>query len=807
MKKESSYHFIGIGGIGMSALAQILLEKQIEVSGSDLSSNANTQSLQAQGARIHKGHETEQVLPGQTVVYSSSIKEDHCERRQADTLSCPLLHRSELLAELMGGKTSFVVTGTHGKTTTTALLTHILVTAGKSPSFAIGGKIEGRNGKWDRGEYFVVEGDESDGSHARYFPDGAIVTNVEAEHLDFHKSEEALIASFSQFVDQVQDPALLFFCGDDPILSALCQGRGVSYGFDSSCHLKITSFMQKGWELAFSCTFEGKTYSNIALKAIGRHNVLNGVAVFGFCLRLGISEEIIREGMRTFPGTFRRCQNKGEIGGVLFLDDYAHHPTEILTTLKGIREAIGERRLVAIFQPHKYSRLHDHFSEFSHAFSEVDQLIVTDVYAAGENPTPDFSYQTLLEAIERDSFVKTSYTSLTSLPEVLSSLLRPHDVCVTLSAGDLSTRFYPFLATFSPKKWRVGLLFGGKSCEHEISLRSARSVAASLDPAFYEIEYFGIDRFGKWTFGEEARETLAHKTAVDPSTTRPLLDPSVTQEIEKCELFAPIFHGPYGEDGTIQGLFEMLEKPYIGPDFRACANSMDKVVAKKLVEHAGIKTPPFTHFGIEEWRKSRDELLAQSSCLTFPLYVKPVHLGSSIGITKVEDRESLEKAIESAFRWDTKVMIEEGKEKCRELEFAVIGNPGGIEVASPGEKLAHGAFVDYEKKYSKGLLEMTEEPDLADSLCEEGKKWARLAYEAVGCTGMARVDFLLDQEGNYWFFELNPIPGLTPLSLFPKIWARAGLPFPRLLDRLAILALHRTRQDAKHKQQDAFGHL
>lgn len=245
----------------------------------------------------------------------------------------------------------------------------------------------------------------------------------------------------------------------------------------------------------------------------------------------------------------------------------------------------------------------------------------------------------------------------------------------------------------------------------------------------------------------------------------------------------------------------MLGKPYTGPDYRTCAICMDKIFTKRLVEKAGVKTPKDLTFGFQEWLEKREKWIKQiRDKLLFPLYVKPVHLGSSVGITPVFTPEKLEEAIDLAFRYDTQVMIEEGKIGCREMEFAVLGNTHGfpIVVPGPGEKLAEGEFVDYEKKYGQNYVKTTSTPELSPALLEKGKELALKAYRAVGSTGMTRVDFLLDTEEEFWLFEMNSIPGLTQLSLFPKIWEREGVPADQLLNRLIILSLERERKQKRH---------
>lgn len=796
-KHFEKYHFIGIGGIGMSALARILLDKKIPVSGSDLAPNEITSMLAQKGATVCHGHSARHITSEDIVVYSSGVEANNPEFQAAKTLKCRMMHRSELLAHLMKDHQTLAVTGTHGKTTTSSLLTTVLTLCGCDPTFAVGGMVEGLNGKWGKGTFFVAEADESDGSFLNYHPDAAIITNIGSDHLDHYKTLDSLVKAFQTFISQTKR---LFYCGDDPFLKQLAQGKGLSYGFQKGCDLQINHFRQKGWQIEFDLTFEGKTYSAISVPLIGEHNALNAAAVFGMALTLGLEEDKIRKALAVFPGVGRRCQKRAEIKEILLIDDYAHHPTEIEKTLKAIKMAVEERRLVVLFQPHRYSRVEALLNHFGTAFEWADAVYVTDIYSAGEKALEGVSAHSIIEEIKKVSSVPCDYLDPISRVERIKESLQPHDVFVTIGAGDIFRVHDELIHDFSPKKITLGLVFGGASCEHEISLRSSRFVAESLDRNLYNIIYFGIDKEGRWIAGQEAEAILLNQTIVSSPNVLHFLDPHITKELLRCDLFLPILHGTNGEDGTIQGFFEMLGKPYIGPDCRASAIAMDKIFTKRLVSAAGVPTPKDLYFGALEWAEKKEELLEKIESLSFPLYVKPIHLGSSVGVSKVDRKEQVSEAIDKVFRYDIQVMIEEGKVDCKELEFAVIGNTNGFEVVAPapGEKLAGGAFVDYEKKYGTQTVQTTLYPDVDPKLLQKGQELAIRAYKATGASGMSRVDFLLDPEGNYWFFEMNSIPGMQKMSLFPKIWQREGVEATKLFNRLIILALQRRRQQDRH---------
>lgn len=801
---EKEYHFIGIGGIGMSALANILLERNIKVSGSDISDNTMVKKLMKRGASVFLGQSGKNITSQKKVVYSTDIKEENPEMQAAKDLNCPILHRSELLNELMQGYTTLGVTGTHGKTTVTSLLISILNQEKLDPSYAIGGLFEGENGHHGKGKYFVAEADESDGTFLKYHPFGAIVTNVEPEHMNYYKTEESLYSAFETFFSSVKSAKNLFYWGDDPYLSKLAKGKGFSYGFGKDCDLRLSNYRQKGWKIFFDIEFQGRKYGDIEAALIGKMHALNASAAFGLCLSLGISEEAIRSALRSFGGVKRRLEKKGEISKVLFLDDYAHHPTEVKKTLMALKEAVPERRLIVLFQPHRYSRLKDLMDDFATSFESADKVFVTETYAASEKAMPGVTSEKLVERIQKKGTVPVEFLSRDKYVEHLKTFLRPHDVVITMGAGDITNFSAPVLEILEktpPKKYVLGLIFGGRSAEHEISLRSTRFVYESLNKDIYDVKLFGIDKKGYWVKDEEALFCLKEKTVVESEKALPLLSQDIVEALSGCEIFFPVLHGPNGEDGTIQGFFEMMAKPYAGPDFRSCAITMDKVLTKKVLLSSGVPTSKFLNFSYVEWLRDKEKILEEiESHLHFPLFIKPSRLGSSVGINRVDDKEALEEAILYAFRFDELILVEEGVLEARELEFAVMGNyKGYIDVPHPGEKLADGNVVDYEMKYGQNPVKADLNPSLEEKDLNKGKELAEKAYLAVGITGMSRVDCLLDKKGNFFFFEINAIPGLQKLSLFPKIWARDGVPGPELVDRMILLGLLRRRNQERHE--------
>jgi UDP-N-acetylmuramate--alanine ligase len=442
--KRKHYFFIGIGGIGMSALAKIALEKGDKVSGSDISHCSIIEDLKALGAVIYERHDPSHITQEMSVVYSSGIREDNVELKQAKALHVPLYHRSDCLEEIRDHQKPLLIAGCHGKTSTTALLATCLIEGGLDPSVVVGGisKYLGTNGRLGKGDYFVAEADESDGSFLKTHGWGGIVTNTEEDHLSYWKSKANLLKAYEQFIHQVKHPELLFLCAEDPFLMSL-NLQAHYYGFSEKASLRITERKQEGFFTYFSLSFEGKEYKQFKMNLQGDHQVLNATAVIGMALKLGVSEESLRKTLSTYQGVKRRLEFLGEEKEVKVFDDYAHHPTEVIATLAALKQALPQKRLIVIFQPHRYSRLKMCLSEFSTAFSLADVCLVTDVYSAGEVPLEGVHAEALVSQMKHDRVKKVAYGDLTS---VLLPLLQPQDVVITLGAGDI-TRYGSVLLT------------------------------------------------------------------------------------------------------------------------------------------------------------------------------------------------------------------------------------------------------------------------------------------------------------------------------------------------------------------------
>jgi len=793
--KRENFHFIGLGGIGMSALARILVQRGHSVRGSDLSHSPLLEQLEKEGVEVRIGHAAEAVQENVTVVYSTGVKEENIEIAQAKSLNLNILHRSDLLHQLMEGKRALVVTGAHGKTTTTGLLASTLLEARWDPSFVVGGILRalGTNARAGSGDYFIAEGDESDGSFLKTAPYGAIVTNFDKEHLNYWKNEETLREGFRAFFKKALVHEHLFWCADDSHL-ALLSPPGYSYGFSPTAALRISAFRQTEKGISFDLHFRGTIYSHVDLSLFGRHNALNGAAVFGLCLTLGVPEEAIRKAFMQFAGTKRRLELKGEVHQVFLYDDYGHHPTEIRATLAALRDHVHEKRLVAVFQPHRYTRTRDCFDEWADACSEADVVILTDIYSAGEDPTPGCTSTALYMRMREKLGAKLHYFPRQRLEEGVANLLQMFDVVLTLGAGDITCTGEPILRLFAERapKLTVAVLCGGTSAEHAVSLMSARNIAKAFDPTLFSMKIFAITRQGEWLAGKDAMDQVGQRIA----SSKEKLSSDVLRELSSCDVAVPVFHGPEGEDGMMQGLLDALHIPYVGCDYRASAVCMHKGWTKQVALLNNIATAPYLEIDAATYKKNPAAFLALiQERLTYPVWVKAVHLGSSIGVQRAALPDDVPAAIANAFSVDDTLIVEQ-EVVGRQIEFAVLGNEH-VRIAECCEILSHGAFYDYEKKYGPQAIGVEIPAQITDLQKHIGRELAERTYRAVGCKGLSRIDFFLDRQGHFWLNEINPFPGFTASSGYPKMWEASGLTQQKLMNELVLLALHRSRHLAK----------
>jgi len=436
-------HFIGVGGIGMSGLAEILRTLEFDVSGSDLRAGENTKNLERLGVRIDVGHHAENVHGADVVVYSSAIDYENPEVREARLRGIPVIPRAEMLAELMRVKYGIAIAGSHGKTTTTSLVATVLRAAGFDPTVVVGGRMAalGSNARLGEGNMLVAEADESDGSFLRLTPTIAVVTNIDPEHLDFYKTHDILKDAFVQFIEKVPFYGLAVLCLDHPHVQDLLpriQRRHVTYGLSPQATYHARGLNYRGLSTNFVAFNRDKSLGEFTVRMPGQHNVLNTLAAIAVADELEVPLDVVKDALSTFHGVARRFTVVDEVDGVALVDDYGHHPAEVEATLNAARRAYEGRILVA-FQPHRYSRTENLFDEFTRAFNNADQLFLTDIYAAGEKPIPGITSQHLADAIAQHGHHNVKYApDRAAMSAELARSAKPGDVVIALGAGDIN---------------------------------------------------------------------------------------------------------------------------------------------------------------------------------------------------------------------------------------------------------------------------------------------------------------------------------------------------------------------------------
>jgi UDP-N-acetylmuramate--alanine ligase len=441
--RPAKIHFVGVGGIGMSGIAEVLLNLGYQVSGSDLKESDTTRRLASLGGRMCKGHAREHVEDVDVVVVSSAVRKENPEIVEARARKIPVIRRAEMLAELMRLKHGVAIAGSHGKTTTTSIAAHLLAHAGMDPTAVVGGKVNafGSNAKLGKGDYMVVEADESDGSFLHIPPTIAVVTNIDPEHLDHWKTPEALRQGFLDFVNRVPFYGLAILCIDHPGVQSLLpdvEKRFVTYGEAPQADYRAARIEVSGHQVAFDAFRRDEPLGRFEVSMVGRHNALNALSVVALGDEMGIPTDVTRAALASFAGVQRRFTVRGEAAGVTVVDDYGHHPAEVKATLRGAREAFG-RRVVCVFQPHRYSRTRDLLPEFATAFNDADVLVLSEIYAAGEEPIPGVSGDALAEQIRAHGHREVVFVpDRPGLAAATRERVRRGDLVLTLGAGDVT---------------------------------------------------------------------------------------------------------------------------------------------------------------------------------------------------------------------------------------------------------------------------------------------------------------------------------------------------------------------------------
>lgn len=441
-------HMMGIGGIGMSAVAQLLLARGDRVSGCDARLNSLTEKLQGMGAVIHGGHSPAHVDESiDIVVHSSAVKEDHPELLNAKMV----LRRSQMLADVIKDKRVIAVTGTHGKTTTSFMITHILDHAGLQPGFAIGGEVErlGGNARWSNARYFVVEADESDGTQVYLSPNIAVITNIDRDHMEYYSDVSHISKVMQEFIDKVPEDGLVIGYGDDPEVTRC--GPDLTYGWDFKNDIYVTDLELEAWSSRFNVWYKGTRFGPINLSIPGRHNVLNAMAGMGVCVEIGIPFSEISAALNTYPGVKRRLDVVFKDDEITIMDDYAHHPNEIRAVIDTVR-GVTRGRIIGVFQPHRFTRTKALANDFGSCFSGLDRLILTDIYSANESPIPGVTGRLIYDEVLKSGRPDTVY--IESRDDILGYLLsqiKKGDTIVFMGAGDITDVAH----SFCPKELAV----------------------------------------------------------------------------------------------------------------------------------------------------------------------------------------------------------------------------------------------------------------------------------------------------------------------------------------------------------------
>jgi len=440
--KTEHIHFVGIGGIGMSGLAIVMKNLKLKVTGSDIQRSDITRRLQKMGIKVFYKHREKNIVGADVVVFSTAVKQNNPELIEARRLNIPVIHRGELLAELTRMKIAVCISGTHGKTTTTSIISEILQEGGLSPTTVVGGIIRGQSqARIGKSNYMVCEADESDKSFLRLYPSYAVITNIEAEHLDHYSNLDELKEHFSYFANHVPFWGCTFLGVDSTGAAEIkdkIHRRIITYGLNERAELRAEKIQKKGLGSSFDVIYLNKRVGTFITNLLGTHNISNTLAAIGIGLELGIPISRIKRALKRFKGVQRRNEYIGEVRGIKIFHDYGHHPTEIAVTLQTIREYFSNRRIISVFQPHRYTRTYYLFNDFAFSFFFADIVIVSEIYAAHEIPIPGVTGASLVKRIRKEQEDVYFIPEFKGIIKFLKKIVRPGDVIVIQGAGDIN---------------------------------------------------------------------------------------------------------------------------------------------------------------------------------------------------------------------------------------------------------------------------------------------------------------------------------------------------------------------------------
>lgn len=760
------YHFIGIGGMGMGNLALLMLAKGFQVSGSDQKESELTRQLREKGAVIFIGHDIRNVEGADCVVYSSAIKADNPEMFQAFSLHLPVLRRAELLAELLNKEVGITVAGAHGKTTTSSMASYLLIKAGLKPTTAVGGIVNqgDYNASLGIGRHMVAEVDESDGSFLYFAPHFSIITNIDFEHVDFYQTFENVQEAYVKFVERTVPDGIVITCGDDRVLSGIVAKSGrrfTTYGFGPDNDWIGKNIQLDSFGSSYDCYHHGEFVGHFSLTVPGKHNVQNSLAIVALGHELKIELGVIQEALKTFYGVKRRFERKGEAGGVLVVDDYGHHPTEIAATLQTAK-TLDRKRLVVVFQPHRYSRTQALMNEFSGCFNLVDHLILMDIYPASEKPIEGVTTEVLARKIAEKREQETLHLKKDQIADHLMGVLKPGDLVLTLGAGDVTrvsdelARRLSQRAMLGQGRGVIGVIMGGCASEREVSLKSGTAILQALTGAGCAVKALDLRSEDHGTVKEWLKEA-------------------------KIDMAFIALHGRFGEDGGIQTILEELNIPYNGCGPSASAAAFNKGISQRLFEAGKVQTPATV---IVSGLDGFDAQQAVARLGGFPLVVKPACEGSSFGVSLVRDHDSFAAALSKAYEFGKDIVIQQYI-KGRELTVGILGTQvlPVVEIRS-----VETDFFNFMAKYKSKTTEYLAPAPLELEAGVRVQAEALKAYKALGCEGYGRVDVLWGENNEPYVLEINTIPGFTGTSLLPKAARAAGMDFTQLCLTLVDMA-------------------
>ena len=760
-----AFFLVGIGGAGMSALARMLVHRGFTVAGTDSTPSPEIERLREEGIEVHVGHSSAPLADfakgAETVgliVTDAVDLEASPEVAWAREHELPIARRSQALGWVLKDYRVIAITGTHGKTTTTGLTGAGLVAGGLDPLVVVGASVPDWGGpiREGDGEYAVVEACEAYDAFHDLDPYIVVLTNLEADHLDYHGSYENLRESVVRFVNRIPEGGGLVYCADDrgaSEIAELTDVRTLPYGLSQAWLQQVSNKFGLGIDASRVLA------NDLELRIPGDHNRMNAAAALATAALLNENEpvvdlEAVEQGVSRFTGAERRLQVIQE-GPVTIIDDYAHHPSEITASLGALRERYPDRRLVVVYQPHLYSRTADNLAGFGPSLDVADLVVLTDIYPAREAPIPGISSARIAESLTKPHrYVPSRHL----LPREVARMVQAGDVVVGMGAGNIA-EFAPALVdeiargANGPTR-RVLVVQGGDSAEREVSLLSGRAVARALTEAGHRVETADVS---EWLLRGGMLASLAGPGRPDVA-------------------FLAV-HGTNAEDGAMQGLFELLHIPYTGSGIQASAIAMDKALAKTVLEREGVRVPK----GILV--TSVEDAIE----LDLPLVVKPNAQGSTVGISFCRTRDELHSAVTRALAYDDAALVEELIEG---VEISVPVLCGGalppVEIATVG-----GGVYDFAAKYTPGATEEIVPARIGEAKNDEARRLAETCHAALSCGGATRTDMIVRPGGEIVVLEVNTLPGMTATSLLPRSAEAAGITFAALCETLVEDAIRR----------------